>query len=361
MQNVSLDINATSNLAASGTGAAAVAVSVYDILGNLLGQVAISTEGFVALPTNWSNIGSIRIEPNSNADVLIDGVRFNPVSLNTSSTNIPDTVIGYTLTDAQGDTSSANLTLQVVVNEIQGTSAVDTITGTATNDAIAGFAGNDTINGGAGSDIIKGGAGGDTIDGGADDDQLYGDDGNDTITGGTGNDLISAGAGNDNLQGGDGKDTIYGGTGNDVIYGGDGNDTIIGGAGNDTLDGGLGADVFKWDLADKGIKGAPATDTINNFNIAPAASGGDVLDLRDLLSSENHDIGTGNLASYLHFEYDGINTKVHISSNGGFSAGYAPNQEDQTIVLQGVNLTTGFSNDQQIIQDMLNNGKLITD
>ncbi len=113
--------------------------------------------------------------------------------------------------------------------------------------------------------------------------------------------------------------------------------------------------------ADAGIKGSPTVDTVTDFSPLAKASGGDVLDLRDLLSSESHNIGTGNLASYLHFESVGADTKVHISSNGGFSAGYVPNQEDQTIVLQGVNLTTGFSTDQQIIQDMLNKGKLITD
>jgi Ca2+-binding RTX toxin-like protein len=357
VQNVSLNIDAASNL---GTGTA-IAVSVYDILGNLLGQVAITTEGVVALPTNWSNIGSIRIEPNSNAQVMIDDVSFNSVLLNTTAVNIPDTVIGYTLTDDQGDTSSSTLTLHQVTNEIQGSAGVDSVTGTNANDAIEGFAGNDTLNGGAGSDIIKGGAGNDNIDGGADNDQLYGGDGNDIILGGTGNDLISGDAGDDNLQGGDGNDTIRGGDGNDSIDGGIGNDLIIGGAGNDVMTGGLGSDVFKWEFADKGAKGTPATDTITDFNVAPAASGGDVLDLRDLLTAENHAVGTGNLASYLHFEKSGANTVVHVSSTGEFAAGFNAAKEVQTITLTGVDLIGTSTTDQQVIQSLLNNNKLITD
>ncbi|MDI1298135.1 retention module-containing protein [Methylotenera sp.] len=363
VQNVTLNINAAgSNLAAG----SAIAVSVYDILGNLLGQVAIGTEGLVALPTNWSNIGSIRIEPNSNASVLIDGITFNPVVLNTTATNIADEVIGYTITDAQGSTSSATLDLHVVTNEIQGTVGAETITGTNANDAIAGFAGNDIINAGAGSDIVKGGDGDDTIDGGADDDQLYGDAGNDTITGGAGNDQIYGGDGNDNLQGNAGNDVIYGGAGNDNIIGGAGKDIIIGGAGNDILTGGIGgadaeSDTFRWELADKGVKGAPASDTVTDFNVAAVSSGGDVLDLRDLLVSENHDAGVGNLASYLHFEKLGSDTIIHVSSNGEYAAGFNAAKDVQIITLSGVDLVTGFANDQQIIADLLTKQKLITD
>jgi Ca2+-binding RTX toxin-like protein len=358
VQNVRLNINTNSNLQAG----RAIAVSVFDILGNLLGQAAITTEGLlVPLPTNWSNIGSIRIEPNSNASVMIDGITFNAVNLNAAATDIPDTVIGYTLTDDQGDTSSSNLTLHVVTNEIQGTSLIDTITGTSGNDAIAGFAGDDTLNGGAGSDIIKGGAGADTLDGGANNDQLYGGDGNDTILGDNGNDLLLGDSGNDNLQGGAGNDTLRGGAGDDTLDGGIDNDILIGGAGNDVLTGGLGSDVFKWEFADQGAKGAPAADTINLFDVAPAASGGDVLDLRDLLTAENHTTGAGNLASYLHFEKSGADTVIHVSSNGEFSAGFDATKDVQTITLTGVDLIGAYSNDQQVIQNLLANNKLITD
>jgi Ca2+-binding RTX toxin-like protein len=185
------------------------------------------------------------------------------------------------------------------------------------------------------------------------------------VYGDAGNDILRGGAGNDTLDGGSGSDRIEGGAGNDVLLGGTGSDTLSGGAGNDTMTGGgLLSNTFEWTLADAGSKGTPAVDTITDFKTAAAPSGGDVLDLRDLLSGENHAMGTGNLANFLHFEKTGGDTKVHVSTSGGFGGGFAAGAEDQTVILQGVDLyaTVGANaTDQQIIQDLLTKGKLITD
>ncbi|MDP3420721.1 MAG: Calx-beta domain-containing protein [Thiobacillus sp.] len=165
----------------------------------------------------------------------------------------------------------------------------------------------------------------------------------------------------DTLNGGTGDDWISGGAGNDALSGGNGNDVLIGGAGNDTLTGGLGADVFKWELSDRGTAGSPAIDTVTDFD---SAVNSDKLDLRDLLLGESH-AGTdpGNLTDYLHFEVSGSNTVIQISSTGGFSGGYSAGATDQRIVLNNTDLTGGgtLSADQQIIQDLLSKGKLITD
>ncbi len=127
------------------------------------------------------------------------------------------------------------------------------------------------------------------------------------------------------------------------------------------MTGGLGSDTFRWDFADRGTVGKPAVDTITDFNAAAKASGGDVLDLRDLLQGENHTSGAGNLANYLHFEKVGGDTLVHISSGGAYgSGGFVASKDDQRIMLSGVDLTT-VGTDQQIIQDLLNKGKLVTD
>ena len=69
----------------------------------------------------------------------------------------------------------------------------------------------------------------------------------------------------------------------------------------------------------------------------------------------------GNLASYLHFEKSGADTIVHVSSNGEFAAGFNAAKDVQTITLTGVDLVGTFTNDQQIIQDLINNQKIITD
>ncbi len=49
------------------------------------------------------------------------------------------------------------------------------------------------------------------------------------------------------------------------------------------------------------------------------------------------------------------------TARDGFSGGFVSNHEDHSILLQGVDLIGSFSTDQQIIQDLLNKGKLITD
>ena len=179
---------------------------------------------------------------------------------------------------------------------------------------------------------------------------------------------LTGSAGNDDITGSDGRDNIAGGSGNDIVHGGGAADIIAGGAGNDTLTGGLGADTFKWNLGDAGTTAKPAVDAITDFNTASpgnATSGGDVLDLRDLLQGELHTGNlSGNLGNYLHFEKSGADTVVHVSTNGGYTGGsFVAGATDQKIVLQGVDLTNSgaLSNDTQIIQDLLTKGKLSAD
>ncbi|WP_265588301.1 Ig-like domain-containing protein [Chitinilyticum piscinae] len=192
-----------------------------------------------------------------------------------------------------------------------------------------------------------------------------GGSGNDTIFGEGGVDALYGNSGNDVLYGGVDMDVLRGGGDNDTLYGGSGNDILRGDTGNDTLTGGLGADTFYWGLSDKGGVGAPANDTITDFGLGGEK---DVLHIKDLLQGETHGANdTGNLAQYLHFEKSGNNTIVHISSGGKFDTTNAfhsdvGGKEDQVIVLQGVDLTAnGTSSDQAIIQQLLNQNKLITD
>ena len=89
-----------------------------------------------------------------------------------------------------------------------------------------------------------------------------------------------------------------------------------------------------------------------------------MLDLRDLLQGElNAGTNVGNLDSFLRFETVGSNTLLHISSTGAYgSGGYAAAKDDQTITLQGVDLSNNNSlSSEQIIQNLLTAGKLITD
>ena len=176
------------------------------------------------------------------------------------------------------------------------------------------------------------------------------------VTGSGSNDTITGSAGRDRIHGGDGNDTISAGTGTDWMEGGRGNDTLTGGAGSDT---------FRWQLSDRGLTGQPAVDTITDFDVTAARSGGDVLDLRDLLQGE---AGVSNLQNYLDFNSANGSTVIRISTTGAFSNGtYSAAAADQEIVLQGVgNLRTSLglatnATDTQVIQELINRGKLITD
>jgi VCBS repeat-containing protein len=161
----------------------------------------------------------------------------------------------------------------------------------------------------------------------------------------------------DNLTGTAGAESIYLRNGTDTVDAGGGDDYINGGTGNDNLTGGSGSDTFAWKLADKGTVGTPAADIVTDFT----ENAGDKLDLRDLLQGENHASGIGNLANYLHFEsVAGGNVLLHVSSAGNLTT-----NEDQRIQLNGTTLATlGGSlgtTDAAIIQNLLNNGKLIVD
>jgi hypothetical protein len=190
--------------------------------------------------------------------------------------------------------------------------------------------------------------------------------------------LLDGGNGDDTLDGSAARDILIGGQGKDALNGGAGDDLIRGGVGNDQLTGGAGHDVFRWSLGDAGTTGPPARDLITDFD--NTAHSGDVLDLRDLLVGESHASNTvslpamiglnnaltitpheGNLANYLHFSAAGGNTVVEISSTGGFAGSYTPGSVDQVITLTGLNLVGSFSDGHQIINDLLQRGKLVTD
>lgn len=158
-------------------------------------------------------------------------------------------------------------------------------------------------------------------------------------------------------------DEVLGQAGADVLQGLAGDDLLIGGQGDDRFNGGDGSDVFAWRLSDV-VAGKTTVDRIEDFDLMPHASGGDVLDLRDLLQGEHTDGGTGNLAQYLHFDTSGADTLIQISLNGDLVDGLGT--VTQEIVLEGVNLRTGYGldasvGDGAVIARMLADQKLWVD
>ncbi|NJN88777.1 MAG: DUF3616 domain-containing protein, partial [Leptolyngbyaceae cyanobacterium SL_7_1] len=91
----------------------------------------------------------------------------------------------YTLSDGNGGTDTATVTLNVALpsDAITGTNGSNTLNGTAQDNVFVGLGGNDTFNGRGGNDTFFGGAGRDTINGGTGNDFMDGGDGNDTLNG----------------------------------------------------------------------------------------------------------------------------------------------------------------------------------
>ncbi|BFM17033.1 hypothetical protein R50073_32160 [Maricurvus nonylphenolicus] len=242
---------------------------------------------------------------------------------------------------------------------IDGGLGADILEGGEGNDTLIGNDGSDKLVGGSGDDILTGGSGTDNLDGGEGDDQLSGGIGNDKLQGGEDNDTLDGDegadtlygdAGNDTLDGGIGADTLYGGEGNDIIIGGDDDDVIFGGLGDDTLTGGTGTDTFTWQVNEQGTSSDPSSDIITDFTVG---AGGDVLNLADLLQGED----TNPLTDYLQFNFDGSDTTISVDHSGGVFF-----QATQEIVLQGVDLTAGGTlTDQDILQNLTNDGNLIVD
>lgn len=181
--------------------------------------------------------------------------------------------------------------------------------------------------------------------------------GKDELHGGTGNDILFGQGGDDKLFGEEGNDTLYGGTGNDTLDGGAGNDMLVGGAGNDTLIGGDGDDVFVWNFGDQGT-GAAAADVIKDFGQGEAGKGHDKLDLRDLLQGEEK---VSDLSKFLHFDREGENTVLKVSSSGDLTS--KGENFDQKITLEGVKWdavdTAASQND--LIKQLITQGKLLVD
>ena len=126
-----------------------------------------------------------------------------------------------------------------------------------------------------------------------------------------------------------GAHTLTGGAGDDILVGNDGADILIGASGNDVLSGGAGGDTFVFHHGETGV------DTITDFNVATVGSGGDVLDISDLLADAG--ISTTDFAnspgSYLVVTA-GTDTTVAFDATGGDHSDAV-----QIATLQNVNTT----------------------
>ena len=118
--------------------------------------------------------------------------------------------------------------------------------------------------------------------------------------------------------------------------------------------GGSASDTLPWKLGDHDA------DVMKDLNLAPVPSGGDVLDLSDLLVNENANPSV--LATYLQFSAQGSGTLITVDANSTAITGGT----GQTIVLENIAYTSlqnyaGGTTDAAIITKLLAAGHLKTD
>ncbi len=168
-------------------------------------------------------------------------------------------------------------------------------------------------------------------------------------------DLVAGTSNNDILSGGVGNDFLSGAAGEDTISGNDGDDFLRGGLGNDELIGGLGDDLFVWTLADTD----GGNDTITDFG-----NGSDALDISDLLTDGSDAavialVTAGSIS--IAEQVNGLNTDTVISITDSEGTSQNITLSDTTISDLTGTLYNGSSVETDVIQSLLNSGKLIAE
>lgn len=236
----------------------------------------------------------------------------------------PTLSVSVTVTDLNGAglslTQSFTISVNDLVDVVNGTAGADNLAGEQGVDHIFGFggddiltagAGDDQLDGDAGADRLEGGAGNDSLSGGSGSDTLLGGGENDTLDGGDGEDMLDGGAGVDVIDGGANNDTLYGREGADTLQGGAGNDLLIGGAGADALDGGLGEDTVSYEDAASGV----GIDLANGANSTGDAAGDTFTSIEIFRGSDHADTFTGDAGGNVFHGLGGNDTIIGDDGN----------------------------------------------
>ncbi|MES9947251.1 MAG: tandem-95 repeat protein, partial [Candidatus Thiodiazotropha sp.] len=179
------------------------AVNPFDIMGSIVstdplpvvtGNVSNSTGGDgsstdVVWGDTSSPYGDLTVDSNGNYSFQLN--RETKDGLDPGET-INET-FSYSITDEDGDVSSATLTITIGgYQSIDGSPVADILSGGAVNEYIAGYEGNDTLNGNGGDDVLDGGAGSDQSSGGSGNDTLIFDPADTLLSGDAGFDTLIA-------------------------------------------------------------------------------------------------------------------------------------------------------------------------
>jgi Ca2+-binding RTX toxin-like protein len=378
------DVIVTARDSAGATDTQALAITVTNVLGvtltgdsaanTLLGTAEADTlrglggddalYGFGGNDSLYGSDGNENLYGGAGADLLDGGPGFDWARYDTATAAVHIDLSGATANtgDAAGD-------VFVAIEGVVGSPYADSIIGGAAADYLQGRNGDDTLQGRNGADTLVGGEGTDALYGDAGNDALYGEGGNDNLYGGAGADLFDGGAGFDwarydtatagvsvdlsriiantgdaagdtfvaieGIVGSPFADRIFASNGADSLQGRNGDDWIEGRRGNDTLSGGAGSDRFDYNSIADGV------DLITDFT---KGTGGDKLDVKDVLVGYNP--ASSNINNFVHLTGT-ASTTVLVNADGAGTDFVA------LATLQGV------ANSAGLLSDLLTHGNLI--
>ncbi len=245
---------------------------------------------------------------------------------------------------------TANLTTGIVSDGDGGTDTlirVENITGSTFADILTGDSANNVLSAGGGDDIFYSSAGNDIFHGGANNDTVIyigaasainanlwtgsasdGDGGTDVLT------VI------ENITGSNYNDIIVGSNTGNILKGGSGDDIITGGDGADALYGEAGSDIFT-------LEGETAFNNVDEVFDYTNGTGGDFIDISDVLSDYGYDPLTHVLSDWVQTTISAGNTYLQIDRDGTGSSYTAQN----VLKLDGASLS---------LTDLTIDGNLIT-
>ncbi len=275
------------------------------------GSVAVNPDGTVTYTPNSGYSGTDSFSytvsdgqggtATATVTVNVLGINSAPLALDDVAATAADTAVTLDVLTNDIDLEGDALTVTAVTQGAKGSVAVNP-DGTVTYTPGAGFTGNDsftyTVSDGAmttTATVVVGVGSGIALIGTAAWETLVGTAGADDLDGRGGNDLLYGMGGNDILFGSAGDDTLYGGAGDDLLHGGENADHLDGGAG--------------FDLAQYKTSGAAVVvDLAAGTGSGGEAQGDSYVDVEGVLGSDFGDTLTGDAAANELYGSDGADS-----------------------------------------------------
>jgi VCBS repeat-containing protein len=306
--------------------------------GDILTISNIAGQALPSATTLTSAAGMFTASYNSNNILEVSVNRSNVAAANLAYGALLTDVFSYTVKDAAGASSSANLTVTLTGTKQTPTTGNDVIYLTQLTDSFDGLSGNDRFvmnekrssqsglfNGQ--NDMIVGGAGSDTLDFRTSYSNTpividltkttpikFGNSAEENTTV-SGVENVYGTYQNDTLYGSSDANILYGANGNDALYGLAGNDILIGGGSIDTATGGAGDDLIIAETADGGAQNDLLVASGSDAVLLRGGSGADSF----ILANDIYSYGSFNvhIADFSHAENDKIDLSILRKAVGG--------------------------------------------